>query len=90
MIMAAAHSPLSIPTPLIGIRTIQRNHIEPVKNQGGAWIVNQIILAIAKAVLVTLVSTLAAIAVEKIRYYNDDRNERVWNQPGDNEYEHWQ
>lgn len=36
---------------------------------------NEIIAAVAKAVLVTLVSTLAAIGIEKIRRYNEDREE---------------
>lgn len=51
---------------------------------------NQIFAAIAKAVLVTLVSTLAAIAVEKIRYYNEDKHESGLHQQNYEEYDHWQ
>lgn len=36
---------------------------------------NQIVSIVLKAVLVTLVSSIAAIAVEKIRSYNQDRSE---------------
>lgn len=50
---------------------------------------NQILAAIAKAVLVTLVSTLATIAVDKIRRYNEDRNEDDYYQPQHDEYDHW-
>ena len=50
---------------------------------------NQIFAAIAKAVLVTLVSTLAAIAVEQIRRYNNDPYEVDWRQSNDND-DHWQ
>ena len=39
----------------------------------GAWIVNPILASILKALLVTLVSTVAAIALEKIRRHNQDR-----------------
>jgi len=51
--------------------------------------VNQILLAVAKAVLVTLVSTLAAIGIEEIRKYNEDRNEDGYYQPQHDEYERW-
>ena len=50
---------------------------------------NQILLAVAKAVLVTLVSTLAAIGIEEIRKYNEDRNEDGWQQPYDGDYDRW-
>lgn len=49
----------------------------------------QIFAAIAKAVLVTLVSTLAAIAVEKIREYNEDNYQPEWNKSYDDEHDHW-
>jgi len=51
--------------------------------------VNEIIAAVAKAVLVTLISTIAAITVEKIRRYNEDRNEDGWQQPYDGDYDRW-
>ena len=35
---------------------------------------NQILAAVAKAVLVTLVSTVAAIVVDQIRRYNESRD----------------
>jgi hypothetical protein len=50
--------------------------------------VNQILSAILKAVLVTLVSTIAAVAVEKIRQYNKDKDD-YYHQPYDDEYERW-
>jgi hypothetical protein len=51
--------------------------------------VNQILSAILKAVLVTLVSTIAAVAVEKIRRYKEDRHEDGWHQPDYDDYERW-
>lgn len=47
----------------------------------------QIVEAIAKAILVTLVTTLAAIAVEKIRQHNDNQDEDGYFHPGDDEYD---
>lgn len=49
---------------------------------------NQIVAAVLKAVLVTLVSTVAAIVVEKIRRYNEDRDEDYY-QPQYDEYDRW-
>jgi hypothetical protein len=51
--------------------------------------VNQIVAAGLKAVLVTLVSTLAAIGIEKIRRYNEEKREDYNHQPYDDEYERW-
>ncbi|MEJ1959754.1 MAG: hypothetical protein WDM70_10315 [Nitrosomonadales bacterium] len=53
---------------------------------------NQILASIAKALLVTLVSTAATIAVDKIRRYNAQRNndeDGYYNQPYYDEYDHW-
>ena len=50
---------------------------------------NEIIAAVAKAVLVTLVSTLAAIGIEKIRRYNEDQNEDGYYHPGYDEYDRY-
>ena len=50
---------------------------------------NQIVAAVLKAVLVTLVSTLAAIGIEKIRRYNEDKNEDYYHQPQYDEYDRW-
>jgi hypothetical protein len=50
--------------------------------------VNQIVAAVLKAVLVTLVSTLAAIGIEKIRRYNEDKNEDYY-QPHYDDHENW-
>ena len=49
---------------------------------------NQILSAILKAVLVTLIGTIATIAVEKIRRYNEDKREDYY-QPQYDEYERW-
>ena len=49
---------------------------------------NDILVSIIKAVLITLVTTTTAIAVEKIRRHNEERNECQY-QPGFDEYEHW-
>lgn len=50
----------------------------------------QVFAVIAKAVLVTMVSTLAAVVVEKIRLYNEGRDEELnYHQSQDDEYEHW-
>ena len=51
----------------------------------------QVFAVIAKAVLVTLVSTLAAVVVEKIREYNSGNHEEALHlrQPQYGEYEHW-
>jgi len=81
-------SPNSISPPKIGIRKLKRTHPSPHQ----PWRdhdVNEIIAAVAKAVLVTLVSTLAAIAVEEIHRYNEDRNENGYYQPQHDEYERW-
>ena len=51
--------------------------------------VNQILLSVLKAVLVTLVSSLAAIGIEKIRRYNEDKNEDGYYQPGYDEYDRY-
>jgi len=53
-------------------------------------IVQQVFAVIAKAVLVTLVSTLAAVVVERIRLYNEGQNEELnFHQHDYDEYEHW-
>ena len=53
-------------------------------------IVQQVFAVIAKAVLVTLVSTLAAVVVEKIRLYNEGRDEEPnYHRAQYDEYEHW-
>ena len=49
---------------------------------------NQILAAVAKAVLVTLVSTVAAIVVDQIRRYNESRDDGFYH-PGHDEYDHW-
>lgn len=51
----------------------------------------QIFAAIAKAVLITLVSTLAAIAVEKVRRYNEDKreNDYHYHDHGWDDSDHW-
>jgi hypothetical protein len=49
--------------------------------------VNEILLSVLKAVLVTLVSSIAAITVEKIRRYNEDRNDDGYYHPGYDEYD---
>lgn len=48
---------------------------------------NEILLSVLKAVLVTLVSSIAAITVEKIRRYNEDRNDDGYYHPGYDEYD---
>ncbi len=79
----------SISPSSLGIRTILRNHFEPAQ-QGKELIVQQVFAVIAKAVLVTLVSTLAAVVVEQIRLYNEDRDEDLnYHLPQNEEYEHW-
>ena len=50
---------------------------------------NQIFAAVLKAVLVTLVSTLAAIGIEKIRRYNQDRDDEGYYHPGYDDHENW-
>ncbi len=77
----------SISTPILGIRIIQRNHPEIRTTNGRRENVNQIAAAIFKAVLVTLVSTAATIAVEKIRRYNEDKDNGYHNHPGWDEYD---
>ncbi|KXS31661.1 MAG: hypothetical protein AWT59_2220 [Candidatus Gallionella acididurans] len=49
----------------------------------------QIIAAVLKAVLVTLVGTIASIAVDKIRRYNEDKNDDGYYQPGHDDHENW-
>jgi len=52
--------------------------------------VNEILAAVVKAVLVTLVSTLAAVAVEEIRKYNqENRDEDGYYHPGFDEYDQY-
>jgi hypothetical protein len=51
--------------------------------------VNEILLSVLKAVLVTLVSSIAAITVEKIRRYNEDRNDDGYYHPGHDEYDQY-
>lgn len=68
---------------------MKRNHLEPAHNQGEEQNVNQILLSVLKAVLVTLVSTLAAIGIDKIRRYNEDRNEDGYYHPGFDEYDRY-
>ena len=50
---------------------------------------NQIAAVVLRAILVTLVTTLASVAVEEIRRYNEDRNEDGWQQPYDGDYDRW-
>jgi len=50
--------------------------------------VNQIAAVVLRAILVTLVTTLASVAVEEIRRYND-KNEDGWQQPYDGDYDRW-
>lgn len=50
---------------------------------------NQIIAAVLKAVLVTRIGTIASIAVDKIRRYNEDRDEDGCYQPGYDEYDQY-
>ena len=52
---------------------------------------NQILAAVVKAVLVTLVSTLAAIGIEKIRRYNQDKREDDYYRQNhyDDDHENW-
>jgi len=79
----------SVSTSSLGIRTIQRNHFESAQ-QGKELIVQQVFAVVAKAVLVTLVSTLAAVVVEKIRLYNEGRDEEPnYHRAQYDEYEHW-
>ena len=49
---------------------------------------NQILAAVAKAVLVTLVSTIAAIVVDQIRRYNESRDDGYYH-PGQDDHERW-
>jgi len=51
--------------------------------------VGQILATIAKAVLVTLVSTLAAIGIDKIRRYNEDRENNYYDHPGWGNHDDW-
>ena len=44
---------------------------------------------IAKAVLITLVSSIAALAVEKIRRYNQDKDDDDFYHPGFDDYDRW-
>ena len=50
---------------------------------------NEIAAVVLRAILVTLVTTLASVAVEEIRRYNKDRNEDGYYQPQHDEYERW-
>ena len=49
---------------------------------------NNILAAVAKAVLVTLVSTVAAIIVENIRRHNQDRDDD-YDQSHYDDYDRW-
>jgi len=51
--------------------------------------VNQIAAVVLRAILVTLVTTLASVAVDEIRRYNEDRNEDGYYQPGYDEYDRY-
>ena len=50
---------------------------------------NQILVAVVKAVLVTLVSTLAAIGIEEIRRYNNESRDDGFYHPDQDEYDRW-
>jgi hypothetical protein len=50
---------------------------------------NQIALAVLKAVLITLVGTVASICVEKIRRHNEDKEEDSYYRPGYDEYDRY-
>jgi len=52
--------------------------------------VNQIVAAVLKAVLVTLIGTIASICVDKIRRYNhEEQNEDGYYHPGFDDHEDW-
>jgi len=68
---------------------MKRTQPESATNQGEEQNVNQIAAVVLRAILVTLVTTLASVAVEEIRRYNEDRNEDGWQQPYDGDYDRW-
>jgi len=39
--------------------------------------------------MLTIISSLAAIAVDKVRRYNEDRNEDGYYQPQHDKYDRW-
>ena len=49
----------------------------------------QILESVIKAVMLTIISSLAAIAVDKIRRYNQDRDEEGYYHPGYDDHEDW-
>jgi len=67
---------------------MKRNHLEPAQHQGEEQNVNQIVSAVLKAVMVTLISTIASICVDKIRRYNEEKREDYY-QPYDDDHENW-
>ena len=60
--------------------------------QGKERQVNQLLIEVAKAVLITLITTLATIAVEKIREHNSSKrledDDYQYRQPYHDEFEH--
>ena len=50
---------------------------------------NQIVISVLKAVLITLIGTIASIALEKVRHHNEDKFEGDYYQPGDDEYDRY-
>ncbi len=50
---------------------------------------NQIAIAVLKAVLITLIGTIASIAVEKIRRHNDEKDQDDYYQPGYDEFDRY-
>ena len=78
----------NIPLPLWYKKYVAA-HFVTAHNQGEEHIsMNQILAAVAKAVLVTLVSTVAAIVVDQIRRYNESRDDGFYH-PDQDEYERW-
>jgi hypothetical protein len=51
--------------------------------------VNQIAISVLKAVLITLIGTIASIAVEKVRQHNDDKEQEDYYQPDYDEYDRY-
>jgi hypothetical protein len=50
---------------------------------------NQVLLSVLKAVLITLVGTVASICVERIRRHNEDREDDGYYHPGYDEYDRY-
>jgi hypothetical protein len=50
---------------------------------------NEILISIGKALLVTLVSSMAAVAVDLIRSHNNERREGDYYQPGYDEFDQY-